>query len=201
MAKNKKVQIPQVEVSEIQVQDVQVPMPTEKDFLTQDLDMSDEEFNASIAEVDKLLSSIEDKLPQVKVVLEGNGKLPTKPYATDSCYDLYTPINVTLYPLKTATVDLNIRFKLPTGYEGAIEGRSGNAFNLNIWVFRGIIDENYIGTIKVQLFNLGGSPITFNQGDRIAQILIRKKTPVELEVVTSLEDTDRGEKGLGASGS
>ena len=37
-------------------------------------------------------------------------------------------------------------------------------------------------------------------GDRIAQIIIEKLTPIEIEVVDELEKTDRGQLGFGSTG-
>ena len=39
-----------------------------------------------------------------------------------------------------------------------------------------------------------------NVGDRIAQLIIEKLTPVELEVTDELEKTERGELGFGSTG-
>ena len=37
-------------------------------------------------------------------------------------------------------------------------------------------------------------------GDRIAQLIIEKLTPIEIEVVRDLEETERGDRGFGSSG-
>ena len=38
------------------------------------------------------------------------------------------------------------------------------------------------------------------KGDRIAQLIIEKIATPEIEIVDSLDDTDRGESGFGSTG-
>lgn len=59
---------------------------------------------------------------------------------------------------------------------------------------------NYRGEICVIIMNLADEPFEIKQGDRIAQAVLAKYTPIEWELTTTLEQTDRGEKGFGSSG-
>ena len=63
----------------------------------------------------------------------------------------------------------------------------------------GVIDSNYRGELVVVLRNDGAREYEFEQGERIAQLIV---TPclVESEEVEELTDTDRGDKGFGSSG-
>ena len=64
----------------------------------------------------------------------------------------------------------------------------------------GTIDAHYTGSIRVCLFNHGGSKYEVKKGDKIAQLVIHKCELLEPELVDSLEDTDRGACGFGSTG-
>jgi len=63
----------------------------------------------------------------------------------------------------------------------------------------GVIDYDYRGEVKVVLANLGDEPYRVKKGDRIAQLSIEKFDNRELQEVTQLEDTERGDQGFGSS--
>jgi len=62
-----------------------------------------------------------------------------------------------------------------------------------------VIDSDYRGEVKVVLVNLGDQPYQVEKGDRIAQLIIEKVNNRGLQVVTQLDDTERGEQGFGSS--
>jgi dUTP pyrophosphatase len=64
----------------------------------------------------------------------------------------------------------------------------------------GTIDADYRGEIGVILINHGADVVTFNAGDRIAQLVICPIARASLEVLEELEDTERGEAGFGSTG-
>ena len=55
-------------------------------------------------------------------------------------------------------------------------------------------------TIKVKLFNFGGSKYEVKAGDKIAQLVIVPCLLPELELADKLEETDRGNNGFGSTG-
>jgi dUTP pyrophosphatase len=54
--------------------------------------------------------------------------------------------------------------------------------------------------MKVCLFNHGGSKYEVKKGDKIAQLVICPCVLPQLELVDSLEETDRGNAGFGSTG-
>jgi len=62
----------------------------------------------------------------------------------------------------------------------------------------GVIDSNYRGEVKVAPANLGDQPYQVEKGDRIAQLIIKKIDNWELQEVTQLGDTKRGDQGFGS---
>jgi len=63
----------------------------------------------------------------------------------------------------------------------------------------GVIDSDYRGEVKVVLANLGDQLYRVEKGDRIAQLIIEKFDNRELQEVTQLDDTERGDQGFGSS--
>ena len=50
------------------------------------------------------------------------------------------------------------------------------------------------------LINWGDEPFTIENGQRIAQVVICRYERAELELVSSLEETERGSGGFGHTG-
>ena len=64
----------------------------------------------------------------------------------------------------------------------------------------GVIDSGYRGHIKVCLHNASCETYHVERGDRIAQMVVQESPHFELELVESLDDSDRGESGFGSTG-
>ncbi len=63
------------------------------------------------------------------------------------------------------------------------------------------MDCDYRGPIKVLLFNYGSDVFRYKKGDRIGQlVLVPCVTSYPLQNVETLEETERGEKGFGSTG-
>ena len=64
----------------------------------------------------------------------------------------------------------------------------------------GTIDADYRGEIGVLLINLSNIPFEIADGERIAQLVIASCEQAELNPVTALDDTERGNGGYGHTG-
>ena len=62
------------------------------------------------------------------------------------------------------------------------------------------MNTHYTGPIKVCLFNNGLVEYPVKAGDKIAQLVIVPCMLPRLELVDSLEETDRGDGGFGSTG-
>ncbi|MBS1627761.1 MAG: dUTP diphosphatase [Bacteroidetes bacterium] len=130
--------------------------------------------------------------------------LPT--YATNASSGLdiraFVENAVILQPFERALIPTGLFIELPIGYEAQIRPRSGLAMKYGITCLNspGTIDADYRGEIKVILINLGNQPVTINNGDRIAQMVIQKVEMVELIEVQALNITERGAGGFGHTG-
>jgi dUTP pyrophosphatase len=109
----------------------------------------------------------------------------------------------TIFPGERRTVATGIAISIPDGYDGQIRPRSGLAAKQGITVLNspGTIDSDYVGEIKVILFNTSDEVFSVCPGDRIAQLVVVPIVRVELEEVTCLKATARGEGGFGSTGS
>jgi len=92
--------------------------------------------------------------------------------------------------------------EIPPGYEGQVRPRSGLAAKKGVTVLNspGTIDEDYRGEFKIILINHGEDPWDIKKGDRIAQLVIAPVTHAQVQVVSELSETDRGQGGFGSTG-
>ena len=109
---------------------------------------------------------------------------------------------IVLAPLQRAAIPTGIKMAIPTGFEVQVRPRSGLAFRSGISIPNspGTIDSDYRGEVKVLLINLGSEDFTITRGMRIAQLVVARVIQAELTIVSSLDNTDRGEGGFGSTG-
>lgn len=143
-------------------------------------------------------------MPTIKLINQSKHPLPE--YATEHAagMDLRANLNeaITLKPLERVLVATGLFMELPIGFEAQIRPRSGLAFKNGLTVLNspGTIDADYRGEIKVLLVNLSNTDFVINDGERIAQMVIAKHEVAKWEVVTVLEDSNRGAGGFGSTG-
>lgn len=111
-----------------------------------------------------------------------------------------TPI--ILQPGDRQLISTGFKMALPAGYEAQVRPRSGLALKHGITVLNspGTIDADYRGEVGVLLINHGQEPFTVSRGDRFAQMVIAPVTQATFDVVTSLDETQRGAGGYGSTG-
>lgn len=140
----------------------------------------------------------------VNIVNTSSNQLPA--YATEGSAGMDMRANldetVVLQPLERKLVPTGLFIELPEGYEAQVRPRSGLAINQGITCLNspGTVDSDYRGEIKVILINLGNEPQQIKHGDRIAQMVISKVEKADLQLVESLQLTERGEGGFGHTG-
>ena len=101
---------------------------------------------------------------------------------------------------ESATFDTGVHIELPLGTVGMLKSKSGLNVRYGI-TSEGVIDVGYTGSIRVKLYNNSGVDYTVNKGDKITQLVILPLVDVgELELVESLDETDRGTGGFGSTG-
>lgn len=128
--------------------------------------------------------------------------MPTHSHEGDAGVDLYTSIDFKLQSGERRLVPTGIAVAIPKSYVGLVCPRSGMAVEYGISVVNGpgVVDSGYRGELKVALINHGAEPVSFERGDRIAQLLVVPVAVQELTEVAELPTSDRGEGGFGSTG-
>ncbi len=106
-------------------------------------------------------------------------------------------------PGKRLPMPTGLIVEIPDGFEGQIRPRSGLAskFGISLANCVGTIDSDYRGELIVLLINHGDLPVTFEPGERIAQLIISAIPTIEVIEVDNLTDnSDRGAGGFGSTG-
>ena len=128
-------------------------------------------------------------------------KIPMKMYANSGGYDLFAGESVSVSKWSRASVNTNIRFDIPKGFDGEIKPRSGLAIRNGLLAFNGTFDAGYLGFVYIIIFNFSDFDFNIKKGDRIAQIIFRKCHSVFFNYCEEVSfNTDRGVKGFGSSG-
>lgn len=110
---------------------------------------------------------------------------------------------VVIQPNERVLIPTGLSMEVPLEYEIQARPRSGLSLKkgLSLANTPGTIDADYRGEIKMIMINLGTEPVTIEDQERVAQLVICPIIKAEFEVVDELSDTDRGEGGFGSTGS
>lgn len=162
-----------------------------------------------------------DQVFRVKLFEDDPVWMPERAHDTDAGFDLKsrtfgaddalvaqvkeklgTCESITLIPGQTVLVRTGVWIQLEPGWEAQVRPRSGNALKKNLTVLNapGTIDADYRGEIGVILHNCGTESQTVREGDKVAQMVIKRVPEVRLEQVADLNETERGAGGFGSTG-
>jgi dUTP pyrophosphatase len=142
-------------------------------------------------------------LPVPVRLLTPAARLPERAYEHDAAWDLCAAEEATLPPLHRAVVGTGIALGLPPHLAALTLPRSGLAARHGISIVNapGLIDPGYRGEVRIILLNTDAeATFLVAPGDRIAQLLFLPMTDVHLFTADTLDDTHRGERGFGSSG-
>lgn len=135
----------------------------------------------------------------MKIMLDPGALMPTRGHTADAGLDLMTPVTRAVYPHSSTNIDTGVHIEIPEGYCGFLKSKSGLNTKHMIQT-EGVIDAGYTGSIVVPVYNHSDELYIFNAGDKVTQLVILPIDLPELELVDSLEETDRGEDGFGSTG-
>lgn len=125
------------------------------------------------------------------------------PNIGDAGLDIMAYGNYVLQPYEWTIISTGVAIEIPPGYVGLVRGRSGLAFNSNIFVFHGTIDSSYRGEWKIKMKYDPPRPVytwLIGANSKIAQVVIVPFVAPTVELVDSLTGTARGVNGFGSSG-
>lgn len=126
--------------------------------------------------------------------------IPHYAHLGDAGMDIYSVENIIIAPGKRVLVSTGITTEIPEGYAALIWDKSGLAAKSGIKTMAGVIDCNYRGEWKIVLFNTSENNYEVKKGEKIAQALIQPVVNPEIEEVSELSDTSRGEGSFGSTG-
>lgn len=135
----------------------------------------------------------------MKIKLDEGAKLPSRAHATDAGLDLYARETKVVPARGSEKFDTGVHIELPVGTVGMLKSKSGLNVKHGI-TSEGVIDVGYTGAIVAKLYNNSGIDYLVHAGDKITQLVIMPIITPALEVVNSLETTDRNDNGFGSSG-
>ncbi|MBR4698948.1 MAG: dUTP diphosphatase [Prevotella sp.] len=141
---------------------------------------------------------------KIKVINKGHQPLPRYATLQSAGMDLRANLDepIVLRPLERCLVPTGLYIALPEGYEAQVRPRSGLALKRGITVLNapGTVDADYRGEVGVLLINLSQEDFVVNDGERVAQMVIARHEQADFEVVTELDETERGAGGYGHTG-
>lgn len=136
--------------------------------------------------------------------------LPSRATAESVGYDLYAwaisesgrPNKLLIPPRNVRAIPTGITVLPPAGYSFLVASRSGMAKERAIFVANspGVVDPDYRGEIMVLLYNGGHETQYIQHGDRVGQLILIPWKPFDMEVISKLDETPRGEGGFGSTG-
>lgn len=138
-----------------------------------------------------------------------NGATPIKlAHPTDAGYDLAALDDTVIYPGRNL-VKTGVHIKLDDSLMATVRPRSGCSLKgmpdtdnkrRDADVIIGTIDAGYTGDIGIIVHYNGSVPFVIPKATRIAQLVISPVTRPNLEIVDTLGETDRGDKGFNSTG-
>lgn len=136
---------------------------------------------------------------EIEIRLEPGAKMPTQPYPTDACWDLYVSRAIEIPPHATVLVPSGVYIDVPEGYRGTFILRSGlgkKGLSVHVSAF----DAGYQGELSAFVHNRTDEVFLFEQSDRVVQFGLRRKVSIVWKAVEELTPSARGTKGHGSSG-
>lgn len=135
----------------------------------------------------------------IKIVTDNSDQFQ-KANDADAGYDLISNETCYLMGQTRELVTTDLKVLIPKGYVGIIKSRSGLSVKHGLEVGAGVIDSGYTGQIKVVMHNHSNETYMITPGDKIAQMIVIPIFQGKVELVESLEETDRGEAGFNSTG-
>ena len=111
------------------------------------------------------------------------------------------PTKRVVAPNWTVNIPTGLTMEIPRTHFGFVCPRSGlGKDSISVTNSPGIIDPDFRGELCVLVYNGSYQNHWVEHGDRIAQLVIMPVTPILIEEVAALSETERGRLGFGSTG-
>ncbi len=131
--------------------------------------------------------------------LDPRAKLPQRAHPTDSGADLFALTRTVLAPRSITHVHTGIAVELPENTSGIIWGKS-SVESKGIKAMAGLVDAPYRGELIVCMYNLNDTEFVFEEGQKVAQLVVLPTLYPTFEQADELSDTSRASGGFGSTG-
>ena len=133
--------------------------------------------------------------------LHENATIPFYAKESDAGMDLVA-ISIKENTTFQITYGLGIALEIPDGFMGLIFPRSSiRNTELILSNSVGVVDAGYRGELQATFNKSNGlDSIAYKVGDRVCQLIIIPHPIIELEEVSELTNTERGDGGFGSTG-
>ncbi|MDR1239783.1 MAG: dUTP diphosphatase [Treponema sp.] len=145
------------------------------------------------------------KAPILRIVKK-EASIPLPAYESDGAAGMdiraFPGGELLIPPLGRAKIPTGLFLEIPPGFEAQIRPRSGLAARQGLTILNspGTIDSDYRGELEILLINLGAEPVTVQNGDRIAQLVLSPVSRAAVVEAEFLSPTGRGSGGFGSTG-
>lgn len=173
------------------------------------------EFNSGLLTQDELFDKLERDIDNVSVKVWREDKsipLPVYGKEGDACCDIYAKSIEHDEEKDRFIIHTGLHFALPEEYEMELRPRSSNTkYDVYIPNAPGTLDAGYRGELLV-IFKRRDATVVqegdiiddifpYNPGDRICQLLVRRREEIHWHEVDNLEDLSVSKRGAGGFGS
>jgi dUTP pyrophosphatase len=144
---------------------------------------------------------MENKMELKVKRLTDSAKLPQKAHIGDLGYDIFADESKVIESGDFKLISTGIAINCPNNNYGfIIKDRSSMACK-GLFTHAGVIDAGYTGEIKVLFHNsVSSTDVIIEKGDKIAQLIPTKVIGFDIQEVSELHNTKRGNNGFGSTG-
>lgn len=135
----------------------------------------------------------------MKVLLDPEAFAPERAHPDDAGLDIRSPVDAYVPAWGSVDIDTGVHVEIPYSAVGLLKSKSGLHFRNGI-TSEGVVDCGYNGSIHVKLVNHTDENFHVRRGDKISQLVVLPIYLPHVEIVTRLDDTERGANGFGSSG-
>ncbi|MCX6757370.1 MAG: dUTP diphosphatase [Candidatus Nomurabacteria bacterium] len=131
--------------------------------------------------------------------LKEDAKLPSYAHPGDVGLDLYSMENIVIKPGEDIFIWHGFALEFPEGYCALVMDK-GSISKAGLKTMGGVFDAGYRGEYNTHLVNLSDKEYIIDVGDKVAQLVIVPAIIADIEEVSELSDSSRGEGRFGSTG-
>lgn len=131
--------------------------------------------------------------------LHENAQIPVRSSTSAAGLDIFTLESALIPAGQRALLHTGIAMAIPQGQVGLIWPRSKLASKFGLDVLAGVVDADYRGEVMVSLLNTSADTVEIKVGDKCAQMIVQHCYSGQMELVTELDETERGAEGVNST--